>query len=64
VSSFHELRTPARIVIDRIITGTSLMLGKFGARHIVERMSVHTFKAVVDGLMLTSGLSLSYAAIR
>jgi uncharacterized membrane protein YfcA len=53
-----------RIVANGLITGTSVMLGTFGARRIVARMSAHHFKAVVDGLMLASGLSLLFAASR
>jgi uncharacterized protein len=55
---------PPRIVANGLITGTSIMLGTFGARRIVASMSAHHFKAVVDGLMLTSGLSLLFAATR
>jgi len=53
---------PARIVADGLIVGASLMLGTFAARGIVARMSAHTFRLVVDGLMLSSGLSLLWAA--
>lgn len=65
VSVFQQFGAlPAHIVADGLITGSSLMLGTFGAKYIVARMSAHTFKALVDGLMLTSGLSLLFAAMR
>jgi uncharacterized protein len=53
-----------RIVANGLIIGTSVLLGTFGARRIVARMSAHHFKAIVDGLMLTSGLALLFAASR
>jgi len=40
------------------------MAGSFAARYVVVRMSPNTFKLVVDGLMLSSGLSLLWAAGR
>ncbi|RFU48546.1 sulfite exporter TauE/SafE family protein [Paraburkholderia sp. DHOC27] len=65
VSVFQQFGAlPTHVVMDGLIIGTSLMLGTFGARRIVARMSAHTFRALVDGLMLMSGLSLLYAAIR
>lgn len=55
---------PPHVIIDGLITGASLMLGTFGARRIVTRMSPRTFKLVVDGLMVSSGVSLLFAAVR
>jgi hypothetical protein len=40
------------------------MIGSFSARLIVVRMSPAAFKLVVDGLMLSSGISLLWAAGR
>jgi uncharacterized protein len=60
----HFGALPMYVIVDGLITGTSLMLGTFGARRIVARMSPHTFRLVVDGLMLSSGLSLLFAAGR
>jgi uncharacterized membrane protein YfcA len=51
-------------VFDGLITGSALMAGSFAARYVVVRMSPRTFKLVVDGLMLSSGLSLLWAAGR
>ena len=65
VSTFaHFGALPGHIIVDGLITGTSLMIGAFGARHIVSNMSPKTFKRLVDGLMLSSGLSLLFAAVR
>ena len=40
------------------------MAGAFIARRFVMHMSAATFKRVLDGLMLASGLSLPWAAVR
>jgi uncharacterized membrane protein YfcA len=55
---------PLRVVSDGLITGSALMAGSFAARHVVVRMSPRTFRLAVDGLMLSSGLSLLWAAGR
>jgi uncharacterized membrane protein YfcA len=55
---------PAHIVIQGLITGASTMAGTFCARRIVARMSANTFRLVVDALMVSSGLSLLWAAAR
>ncbi|CAM2155947.1 putative membrane transporter protein [Pararobbsia alpina] len=60
----HFGALPPHLVADGLITGSALMLGTFGARRIVARMSPQTFRLVVDGLMLSSGLSLLWAAGR
>jgi uncharacterized membrane protein YfcA len=60
----HFGALPRRVIVDGLITGSSIMLGTFGARRIVARMSVGTFRLVVDGLMLSSGFSLLLAAVR
>jgi uncharacterized protein len=60
----HFGALPLPIVFDGLITGSALMAGSFTARYIVLRMSARTFKLVVDGLMLSSGLSLLWAAAR
>ncbi|MPW16407.1 TSUP family transporter [Paraburkholderia sp. CNPSo 3157] len=55
---------PVHVVLDGLIVGCALMAGAFCARRIVVRMSPGTFRLVVDGLMLSSGLSLLWAAGR
>jgi uncharacterized membrane protein YfcA len=60
----HFGALPLHIVFDGLITGSALMAGSFAARYVVVRMSPRTFKLVVDGLMLSSGLSLLWAAGR
>jgi uncharacterized membrane protein YfcA len=60
----HFGALPLDVVFNGLITGSALMAGAFAARYIVVRMSPRTFKLVVDGLMLSSGLSLLWAAGR
>ncbi|MGF6536526.1 MULTISPECIES: sulfite exporter TauE/SafE family protein [Paraburkholderia] len=60
----HFGALPLHVIFDGLITGSALMAGSFAARHVVVRMSPNTFKLVVDGLMLSSGLSLLWAAGR
>ncbi len=47
-----------------LICGTSVMAGTYTARLIVERLSVATFQRLLDAVMLVSGASLLWAAIR
>lgn len=60
----HFGALPLSIVADGMIVGASLMLGTFAAKGIVARMSATTFRLVVDGLLLSSGLSLLWSAGR
>jgi len=65
VATFKEAGAlPLDLVYKGLITGTALMTGSFFARYFVLRMSPATFKLLVDGLMLSSGLSLIWAAAR
>jgi uncharacterized membrane protein YfcA len=65
VATFNHFGAlPLHVVLDGLITGSALMAGAFCARRIVVRMSPGTFRLVVDGLMLSSGLSLLWAAGR
>jgi uncharacterized protein len=60
----HFGALPPHVMGDGLVTGSSIMLGTFCARRIVARMSPGTFRLVVDGLMVSSGLSLLFAAGR
>ncbi|MCY0387113.1 sulfite exporter TauE/SafE family protein [Robbsia sp. Bb-Pol-6] len=60
----HFGALPAHVVLSGLLIGASLMAGSFAARYIVMRMHPSTFKLIVDGLMLSSGLSLLWAAVR
>lgn len=65
VTAFHHFGAlPAQIVVQGLITGASIMACTFCARSIVARMSANTFRVLVDALMVSSGLSLLWAATR
>ncbi|KXV03734.1 hypothetical protein CR51_16325 [Caballeronia megalochromosomata] len=65
VTAFHHFGAlPAHIVVQGLITGASIMAGTLCARRIVARMSAHTFRDLVDALMVSSGLSLLWAVTR
>jgi uncharacterized membrane protein YfcA len=55
---------PADIVLTGAAVGIVLMVGAFVARSIVIRLSPRTFRQLIDGLMLSSGVSLLWAAVR
>ena len=55
---------PFNIVLTGLAVGTVLMAGAFLARSIVVRVPLHLYRRLIDGLMLSSGLSLFWAALR
>jgi uncharacterized protein len=63
--TFRELGAlPQDAVIKGVIIGASLMIGSFAGRIVVLRLSLTAFQHLLDGLMLCSGLSLLWAAVR
>jgi uncharacterized membrane protein YfcA len=65
VATFQVLGAlPPAVVLDGLIIGCSLMAGSFLGRVIVLALSPGAYRALVDGLMLCSGLSLLWAAFR
>lgn len=60
--SFGALQTD--ILLKGLISGSAVMAGTYTARLIVERLSIATFQRVLDVVMLVSGLSLLWAALR
>jgi len=65
VATFEALGAlPVEIVAGGLLCGSGIMTGAFIARRMVLRMSAGTFRHVLDGLMLVSGLSLLWAAAR
>jgi uncharacterized membrane protein YfcA len=54
---------PFPSIVQGLIIGGSVMAGSFAGKAIVQRMSVHTFTRLLDGLLLCSGLSLLWAVI-
>jgi uncharacterized membrane protein YfcA len=55
---------PTDIVLKGLISGSSVMVGTYVARLVVERLSIATFQRLLDGVMLVSGVALLWAAIR
>jgi hypothetical protein len=53
---------PAEIVLKGLVTGATLMAGAFIAKRFVLRLEPGRFRALMDGLMLASGLTLLAAA--
>ena len=63
VVTFHQLGAlPPSVFLQGVIVGSSLMVGTFAGKIIVMRMSVNTFRYVLDALMLCSGLTLLWEA--
>ncbi|MBB6733855.1 sulfite exporter TauE/SafE family protein [Cohnella zeiphila] len=63
--TFRELGAlPPEVMLQGAIVGSSLMAGTFLAKRIVQRMSVASFRFVLDILLLVSGISLLWTAIR
>lgn len=63
VAMFKEFGAlPLSLALKGLIAGSALMAGSFVARSFVLKMTPTTFKLLVDGLMLSSGLSLLWAA--
>ncbi len=65
VATFRQFGAlPLSSIVQGLIVGSSVMLGTMAARLVVQRMSIQTFQFLLDGLLLCSGLSLLWAAIR
>jgi uncharacterized membrane protein YfcA len=65
IATFKEFGAlPAGVVAQGLIVGTALMTGAFCSRSLVLRMPPSTFRSLIDGLMLISGGSLLWAAVR
>jgi uncharacterized membrane protein YfcA len=63
--TFRELGAlPATVLLQGVIVGASLMGGAFVGKAVVLRMSTATFQHLLDGVMLISGLSMLWAALR
>ena len=65
VATFQALGAlPGSVLLDGLIVGSSLMAGSFIGRAIVLALTPGTYRALVDALMLCSGLTLLWAALR
>jgi len=65
VVTFRQLGAlPLPSIVRGLIIGASVMAGSFVGKSLVQRMSVHAFHHILDGVLLCSGLSLLWAALR
>jgi uncharacterized protein len=65
VATFEGLGAlPVSLISKGLIVGAALMAGSFLARSIVLRISPARYKLILDGLMMSSGLSLIWASLR
>jgi uncharacterized membrane protein YfcA len=55
---------PAKVLLQGVIAGSSLMAGSFIGRLVVLRLTPTTFRLLIDALMGVSGLTLLWAAAR
>jgi len=63
VVTFQELGAlPIELILQGVMIGTSLMLGTFVAKKVVQRMSITLYRYVLDVLLLCSGLSMLWTA--
>lgn len=46
-----------------VVVGGAMMIGSWMARRIVERLEVHQFQSLMDGLMLLAGLAMIWGAL-
>lgn len=53
---------PAQTLFQGLVVGSSVMAGTVVGKLVVQRMSLHIFQYVLDGLLFCSGVSLLYAA--
>ncbi|TDF95950.1 sulfite exporter TauE/SafE family protein [Paenibacillus piri] len=63
VVTFRELGAlPAELFLQGVIVGSTLMAGTFIAKRVVQRMSIVSFRYVLDILLLCSGVSMLWTA--
>jgi uncharacterized membrane protein YfcA len=55
---------PLEVLVQGLMVGMTLMAGSFAGRYIVLALSPGAYRSLIDGLMLCSGLSLIWAAVR
>lgn len=55
---------PLEVLLNGLAVGATLMAGSFVGRVVVLRLSIATYRSLIDGLMAVSGASLLWAALR
>jgi uncharacterized protein len=65
VATFQGLGAlPLEVIANGLFTGIGLMAGAFISRRILLRMTPPTFRLLIDGLMLVSGVAMLWVAFR
>jgi uncharacterized protein len=65
VATFQALGAlPMEVLVEGLLVGATLMAGSFAGRWVVLALSPSAYRNLIDGLMLCSGLSLVWAALR
>jgi len=65
VATFQALGAlPMEVLVQGLIVGSTLMAGSFVGRFVVLALSPGFYRHLIDGLMLCSGVSLLWAAVR
>ena len=54
---------PWDVIVQGLITGSSLMAGSFLAKPFVLKLDPQRFRLLMDGLMLASGLTMLWTAM-
>jgi uncharacterized membrane protein YfcA len=54
---------PTDIIVQGLITGSSVMAGTYLSKLLVERLSITTFQYLLDVVMLVSGIALLWTAL-
>lgn len=55
---------PWPVVVDGMIVGASMMAGAWAGKRIVERLDARQFHSIMDALMIVSGLTMLWGAVR
>jgi uncharacterized membrane protein YfcA len=53
---------PLESALKGLLVGSSIMIGAFAGKHVVQRMSVTMFERVLDTMLVVAGLSMLWAA--
>lgn len=54
---------PVDVLVEGLITGSTLMAGSFIAKRFVLKLDAQRFRLLMDGLMLASGVTLLWTAV-
>lgn len=65
IATFRELGAlPWPSALRGLVIGSSVLAGAFVGKALVQRMNVKTFEVLLDAMLLLSGVSLLWAAMR